>query len=607
MGSCYGIYIPSLPNKVKWSNIITLSCAYMLEFIQLLKQRYQIICSQPENAASKASYQQRIDQLILTEAFMRKGQLINLSPAHPLQFAIVGPTQAGKSSLANVLLNSQVAGVSPLASFTIHPQGFCQGVEITDCDGLQRYFGRFQQMQQTLMPRDRFDCYSLTESLSDSPYLPPCVLWDTPDFDSIDSALYREGVIRTMALADVVIIVVSKEKYADQSVWDIISALEPLHQPTIICLNKLSEGSEVLLTGSLKEKWSLARKDDFPEVVPLYYKKQTGHPIWPVLKGNLLKDLVKQIAHKKQPRYEQELIQKYWQTWLTPVVAEHHALSDWKGLIDGVIKEGLESYQRDYLNHPRHYETFQQALAELLTLLEIPGVADVLTGARKVLTWPVRKMMNLGRKSLHIADSSQELILLNQIAEHLLIQLADTLLDNAEERHQRLLWKEFGSLLRHQRQLILQEFSVIAQAYHLAFQQDVENTAQRLYHKLQEQPMVLNSLRATRVTADAVAIALTLQMGGIGLHDLIFAPAMLTITSLLTESAIGSYMHKVEYELKQQQLVTVKKSLFVDGIGQKLLALQGQLSRSTHFNISPEQLQAVEQQFIEKRHGLRLL
>ena len=243
----------------------------------------------------------------------------------------------------------------------------------------------------------------------------------------------------------------------------------------------------------------------------------------------------------------------------------------------------------------------------MLTLLEIPGFAGVLTGARKALTWPVRKIMNLGRKRLHIADSSQELILLNQIAEHLLIKLADSLLDNAEEGQQKLVWKEFSRLLRGQRQFILQDFTISAQAYHLAFQQEVEKTAQRLYHKLQEQPFVLNSLRAARVTTDAAAIALTLQMGGIGLHDLIFAPAMLTMTSLLTESAIGSYMHKVEYELKQQQLETVKKLLFVEGIGQKLLALQAQLSRTTHFNIPPEQLQIFEQQFTEKRHGLRLL
>jgi hypothetical protein len=259
------------------------------------------------------------------------------------------------------------------------------------------------------------------------------------------------------------------------------------------------------------------------------------------------------------------------------------------------------------LNHPHHYETFQQALAELLTLLEIPGLAGILTGARKVLTWPVRQMMKLGRKRLHIADSSQEIVLLNQIAEHLLIQLADRLLDNAEQDNQRQWWKEFSSLLRRQRKAILQDFSNAAKKYHVSFQQDVEKTAQRLYHKLQEQPMVLNSLRATRVTTDAAAIALTLHMGGIGVHDLIFAPAMLTVTSLLTESAIGSYMHKVEHELKQHQLNTVKQALFVEIIGQKLLALPEQFSTLTHFNISPDQLKAAEFQLTEKRHGLRLL
>jgi len=82
----------------------------MLEFIQLLNQRYQTVLSQPGAEANKVSYQQRIDQLILAEALIRKGQLIDASPELALQITIVGPTQAGKSTLVNVLLNSSVAG-----------------------------------------------------------------------------------------------------------------------------------------------------------------------------------------------------------------------------------------------------------------------------------------------------------------------------------------------------------------------------------------------------------------------------------------------------------------------------------------------------------------
>ena len=215
--------------------------------------------------------------------------------------------------------------------------------------------------------------------------------------------------------------------------------------------------------------------------------------------------------------------------------------------------------------------------------------------------------MTLGRKRQHIADSSHELVLLNQIAEHLIIQLTDQLMDKVEEAQQRTWWKDLNSVLRRKRENVLQEFSANAVKYHVNFQQNVEETAGQLYHKLQEQPFVLNSLRATRVTADAAAIALTLHMGGIGVHDLIFAPAMLTITTLLTESAMGSYLHKVELDLKSQQLNAVNQALFLGCLGKLLSNLPEQLSTMNHFNISAPQLKAVEQQLIEKRHGLRLL
>ncbi len=579
----------------------------MLEFIQLLKQRYQAVLAQQGNEAVKISYQQRIDQLILAEAFIRKGQLIEASRKPLLHMAVVGPTQAGKSSLVNVLLNSNVAGVSPLAGYTIHPQGFCNGVSVADCNDLQRYFGRFQQLQQNQLSKDRHDCYSLTENTTDSELLPHGVLWDTPDFDSIDSATYREGVIRAVALADIVVLVVSKEKYADQSVWDVMTALEELHQPTIICLNKLVEGSESIIIQSLKEKWRQARTDEFPEVVSLYYQKPGGLPVWPEFRQQLLNDVANKIRPAKHERFELELLKKHWQVWLEPVFAEHQVLNDWCELVDSMIKQAMESYRRDYLNHPHHYETFQLAMTELLNLMEIPGLARILAGTRKVLTWPVRQIMKLGRKRLHITDSSYEIALLNQIAEHTLIQLADKLLDKAELGQQGQWWRQVNSALRSQRQDLLQDFGLSAKNYHLSFQQDVDSAAHRLYYKLQEQPVVLNSLRATRVTADAAVIALTLQMGGIGLHDLVIAPAMLTLTSLLAESAVGSHMHKVETELKQNQFNTVKQALFVESLRKKLLQLPEQLSMTTHFNISPDQLRAAELQLTEKRHGLRLL
>jgi hypothetical protein len=579
----------------------------MLEFIQLLKQRYQSVLSQQGNEARRTLYQQRIDQLILAEAFIRKGQLLNRTAVQPLHIAVAGPTQAGKSSLVNVLLDCQLAGVSPLAGYTVHPQGFCHGVSLAACHDLAHYFGRFQCVPQNQLSKERYDCYSLTAVNNESPQLPHAVLWDTPDFDSIDSATYREGVIRSIALADVLILVVSKEKYADQSVWEMMTFLEVLHQPVVICLNKLTEGSEAILISSLQEKWQLARADAFPAVIPLFYEKQSGAPQWSLAATQLLRELTHQVSHKKQARFTQELLQKYWQDWLEPIRAEHQALTDWQALCHATIQAALDSYQRDFLNHPHHYETFQQALAELLILLEVPGLASFLAGTRKALTWPVRQVMKLAHKRQHVANTSHEVALLKQLAEHTLVQLVDKLLDHAEYSQQSQWWKALNSVLRAQRAGLLQDFAEAAQNYHIDFQQDVEHTAQQLYHKLQQQPIVLNTLRTTRVTADAAVIAFTLYTGGIGVQDLVIAPAMLTVTSLLTESAIGSYMHKIENELKQQQFNTVKHTLFIDSLAKRLLALPEQLSTLTYFNISLASLSAAEQQLTDKRHGLRLL
>ncbi|WP_394753697.1 GTPase [Crenothrix sp.] len=578
----------------------------MLDFIQLLKGRYQSVITQLSDESTKTIYQQRMDQLLLAEAFIRKGELIDTEPKNPLQIAVVGPTQAGKSSLVNVLLNTTATGVSPLAGYTVHPHGFCNSVKLMDCTGLQRYFGRFQQLQHWQLSKDRHDCYSLAESSGISSYLPHSVLWDTPDFDSIDSSTYREGVIRTIALADIVILVVSKEKYADQSVWELMSTLEYLHQPTLICLNKLSEGSESLLINSLQQKWQQARSDAFPDVVPLYYQKDS-QPVWPQAQQALIQQLATKVNLKKHDRFETELLQKYWPSWLEPVVSEHQSLTDWQNLVDQVLVLAVDNYQRDFLNHPHHYETFQLAMAELLNLLEIPGLASLLANTRKILTWPLKKLIRLGRKKLHIADTSQEVALLNQICEHTLIQMADKILEKTEHSKQTSWWKECSVLLRAQRPALMEQFASAAQNYHINFQDDIEATAKRLYIKLQDQPMVLNSLRATRATTDAAVIALTLHTGGIGLHDLIIAPAMLAVTSLLTESAIGSYITRLEVELKKNQLATVKQSLFDDTLRKKLLALPEQLSAPDHFNISLNQLQAAETQLTEKRHGFRLL
>ncbi|MCK4841193.1 MAG: 50S ribosome-binding GTPase [Methylococcales bacterium] len=579
----------------------------MLEFVQLLKQRYQTIETRLcETDALYALYQQRIEQLVFTEAFLKKGDLLESYPETPLQIAIIGPTQAGKSSISNLILNSDLAGVSPLAGYTVHPQGFCCDTILQDSANLQNYFGRFQQLNISELNNHRYDSYALTENKKNSELLPACVFWDTPDFDSIDSTDYREGVIRTIALADIIVLVVSKEKYADQSVWEMMEMIESFHQPTLICVNKMIEGTEDLIFKSLKEKWQHVRNDSFPEVIPLYYHKQTAMPVWPVSERDQFLNLQKKSQKNKHFDYQKEFLNKYWHSWLEPVVTEHVSIKEWHSLVDKSIEQALGEYQRDYLNHPHYYDTFQNALIKLLGLLEIPGISKILTKTRRVLTWPVRKIMSMGK--LDTVPVSLEVSLLNQIGEHLLISLSEQLLGKIDsDTKQHKWWKDNYCLLRKQKNDILNAQQLAIDSYYSSFQLDVEETANRLYNKLSEQPILLNSLRATRVSTDAAAMALVIYTGGIGVHDLVITPAMLSITSLLTESAVGGYMGKVEAELKKHQLDTVKQDIFIACLQQTLYTLPEQVSDQSRFNISVEQLQKAELQRKEKKHGIRIL
>ncbi|MGR8930168.1 MAG: GTPase [Gammaproteobacteria bacterium] len=580
----------------------------MLEFIQLLKQRYQSVLAELNHKHPRYyDYQQRVEQLIYGEAFLRKGQLITDKPRFPLQVAVIGPTQVGKSSVVNLLLKSERAGVSPLAGYTVHPHGFGHDVHIGGYDGLQHYFGRFQALEQASLIRNRFDCYAISTSDIASALLPTCVIWDTPDFDSIDSADYREGVIRTIALADVVVLVVSKEKYADQSVWDVMKTIEAFGQPTLICLNKLAEGSEQLVLNSLQEKWQQSRREAMPPVVSMLFQKHADLLVWPSGAGKAIFELAKRVDHKKYPIKRNQFINQFWQAWLEPVVAEHQAQHQWQSLVDQCLAEAQNIYRRDYLDHPHHYQTFQAALINLLSLLEIPGIAKILSKTRRAMTWPVRKLMSLGQGGFR-ANPNQELAVLNQIGDHLLIQLADKLLEKNENASDgSAWWRETAALLRQQRDAVLQDYRQSVSAYHDSFQLDVDQAAHRLYHKLQEQPVILNSLRATRLSTDAGAMLLAIQAGGIGVQDLFITPMMLTVTSLLAESAIGSYMHRVEAELKAHQLQTVRSSLFDDCLRERLYEIPQKSHSPLRFNISEEQCGRAETVLKEKKHGLRIL
>ncbi|MFM8330243.1 MAG: GTPase [Candidatus Methylumidiphilus sp.] len=567
--------------------------------VALLRQRHESVLAAVGGGPQARQLENSLVSLRLAEACLEKAKVNRQQPKHPLQIAVIGPTQSGKSSLVNRLLGAERAQVSPLAGYTVHPQGFPLNTAAADWDWLERYFHDYRRCRPEELPVGQYAHFALGETLNSPRHpLPPSIVWDTPDFDSVDAGGYRNAVLRTAALADVLLLVVSKDKYADQSVWDTLCLLEPLGQPTVVCLNKLDAGSGDTLVLSLREKWRAARWDRPVGISVMPWVEDLNGAL-PAEEGGKLLQLLAEacgaVDRASQPKRAQELARTHWPDWLAPVRQELAAQAEWAALVDEAFAEALTLYRRDFLDHPHHYETFQRALAELLTLLEIPGLAGGMVAARKVLTWPARQLARLGQSVRGKENLGQETAVLNRTLEHLFIHLGQALLDKSGgEPAQTGFWRALGVALREERKTGEPRRAAALARHVQAFQPEIERTAHQLHDKLSEQPRVLNALRATRATTDAVGLALALNTGGIGVQDFIIAPAILSVTSMLAESALGHFLHRAEAELKQRQYRETAK-LFEEILRPPLLALPERLAEASRFNVPAGMVDAVEE------------
>ena len=570
-------------------------------FLRRLKERYQRLQAQllEKDPQPGLPYPFLIESLDLAESLFKREDLGLRSEKAPHQIGVFGPTQVGKSTVLNWLADRDLAMPSPLAGFTVHAQGFSDTQLSQWCELLDRYFDPILRTRRSLLTSETLGCFSLEmQSSSLLPdFLRGTVIWDTPDFDSVMAGNYRESVTRVAGLCDVVVLVLSKDKYGDLTVWNFLSLIAPLGQPTLIVINKTDPSTDQALIQSVAQKWREFRLDGEPRILALPYlpeseRLEASSRFHELLRRPLL-DALKQIDRRQDP--SMAFVRYNWNTWIEPILVEHRLAADWTQKVDEVIQECLDRYLRDYLEHPNHYETFQRALAELLTLLEVPGIGTALHAARRLVTWPIRQLSRLGEVASGHSSSPEsiEVGVLQQLARHALIRLNEQLLlDRPEIPSEVRWWNGLSQVLVAQRDQILLIFDRSAQDYIIDFKPEIDRTARSLYAHLQDHPLILNSLRATRVTTDAAALGVALHTGGIGVQDFVIAPAVLSMTSMLAESALGHFMNRAQEQLKQRQREAVQ-SLLLNALSNPLSKLAESIDPKLSLGITVSDLDAV--------------
>lgn len=548
---------------------------------QLIYRQYAAISDEKADSDQRNAERHNLTSLVLADAALAKANAAY--PERPAQIVVIGPTQVGKSSVVNMLIGQTLAVASPIAGHTVH----CQGFYLTDNDEavndtawLEKIFDGRSPRTRELLDRDLLSEYSMTAVSPVTGQLTDMVVWDTPDFDSVDSLNYSVPVLRAIAMADLVVLVVSKEKYADKSVWNLLRLLYDLNVPLTPVMNKTPVDIREPLSGSFHAKYARitnqaksnqTRSNQAPsnkkyDTPNLRFVDDFRDDIEQAITSKDVEQLrleVATAASQYQASRSREALnqsirhfaKRHWHDWTASVTAEHQLRSRWSSDVDLVCDEAIALYGREYLQHDRYKETFQLALAELLALLEVPGIAEPITKLRSIVTWPMRKLKEAAI-SQHSApahaqdDRSEERRVLEELGGHALTQLARNCVERQSDDNY---WAMLADDIMTQQSVLIDGYHRGLDSYQIMLQGEVETAAQSLYKKLQEQPATLNKLRAARVTADAAAIVLAVKSGGLGAVDLVLAPAMLSVTTMLTEGALGKYMGTVQDELRRYQ------------------------------------------------------
>lgn len=543
----------------------------------------------------------RLTSLRLGESVLRNG-LRSRHSSSPFEIAVVGPTQTGKSTVVNLLLGRRLAQVSPLAGFTRHPHGFAIGGAGDEIDeslfpGYVR--GRLgddaaaDALHYTLQGVDGVNCDR------------PIIVWDSPDFDSISSGVYQRGLLELMGRADAYVVVLSKEKYADLSVWTMLRLLAPLRRPTAIVLNKMTSDASGPLRDSLQKRldemaWPGAR----PAIYTLDYDaRRMDEPASLNGDASRLREAVFGLTQSAQghtgatantqSRQEMAFVRAHWHEWTAPLRAQHAALEQWRGAVATAAEQFVAVYRRDYLDHPRRYDSFRRATLELLTLIEIPKLGSAITKARRAVTWPVRQLFATTRSAVAPSSAATEpgdveAGVLIEAAESMLTTLARDAARRADGTGgSQAVWRAIASRLFADESTLREAFATALRAHHEKIKLEVHTAASELYEGLQKSPVQLAALRTARTTLDVGLLVLALKTGGLTPLDAVYAPATFALSSMLVEEMAGMRMGHVARNLKSRQLSTVRTTLVEGTLIRELSQLIDRLGDSAIAPIAP--------------------
>ncbi|GIW89520.1 MAG: hypothetical protein KatS3mg108_3844 [Isosphaeraceae bacterium] len=512
----------------------------------------------------------------------------------PLHVVVFGGTNSGKSTVLNLLLGRPAAAMSFRARFSQHPEAYrLAALGNRFLDAFPTRFADYTRYQDRHPPRQddnalRAEGYRAALAVNDPtrldapPLAPPAasaaIFWDIPDFSTEEAQLYLPTVLDTLALADLVVMTLTRENYADHRGRLLRGLILDSRIPLLVVANKLEPGSALL--DDVRRKLAEERPGHsptpadrilpLPQVVAESEVARLDRLLATPEATELRRRVAAELATGPRLRHAallggSQMLQRHLDQILAPLHAALTRHRDWESRVASLTRSAfLDPYRRDYLDGERYVE-FNQALVKVLDLLEVPGIGPIVSGVsrglRSASRWVFATVARGVQGLFGIRSTARRGPELDAIA-HAFERWIEALRGEAQSLAAQSTDPAWPAIVRtlaspsflpH----LADSLGAAYLDYRARIDQITSDRAHTLYNLITQRPRLLTALRGIKLSLDVGTTSLIVASGGLDWTDAVVGPLVAPLQRLALEAGLDPYLQLQKTQLKQQQLAAL--------------------------------------------------